>query len=449
LTRRLYNPLKVIMDKTRRRFGEHTGESGEASGYSNEYAQINSLIDNLSGKVVSLETTLQSNLPLMKSKLVSDLLEGRVESQQELGDRFDLLPYKLPKDMHYSFILLELDQALMSSISVENQQFLIYSLIDQLDELKHADLFCMAGEASSTYQVHAFLCTDDSDAELLISKLSPIRNYFAMNYHITMKLLIGPWKTDPLQVNQAYKASEGMFEYAYFNPSQDLFIYEELIVRENYREPIRMELLEQYAEALKAKRPERAKDSLSLVIGELKSGTFSADYSHQLLREIVYIYYKFVKDMHMSTRDIIPSEPFTEFENIRNVEEFEKWKLEVLDLTFEYIEQSNRGKNSTLISTVKDYVSSHLAEDLSLEVVAGVVFLSPRYLSKIFKQDTGENFVEFVTKERMNAAAHLIASTDETIETIAQQVGYNNPAYFTKRFKETFGATPTAYRAKQ
>lgn len=102
-----------------------------------------------------------------------------------------------------------------------------------------------------------------------------------------------------------------------------------------------------------------------------------------------------------------------------------------------------------MIENTKNYISKNLAEDLSLNSVAEKIFISPQYLSKVFKDETGMNFVDYVTQTRMEKAKELLTSTTENIETIAEKVGYNTPHYFIKKFKERYGVTPRNYRQNQ
>jgi two-component system response regulator YesN len=123
--------------------------------------------------------------------------------------------------------------------------------------------------------------------------------------------------------------------------------------------------------------------------------------------------------------------------------------MKVVNITFDYLDEKQKHKNADVIDKIKSYIVENLAQDLSLNSIAEVVSLSSRYLSRIFKQETGENFVDFVTSVRMHKAGELIRSSEQNIEQIALQVSYNNPAYFAKKFKETFGLTPTSYRTQQ
>jgi YesN/AraC family two-component response regulator len=137
-----------------------------------------------------------------------------------------------------------------------------------------------------------------------------------------------------------------------------------------------------------------------------------------------------------------------DFYEFTHIDQLKRWLLEVIKVTFNYIEDKQKNRNVELIDKIKGYIVDNLQEDLSLNQVADVVYLSPRYLSRIFKQETGENFVDFVTKVRMNKAGELLRDSTLNIEQIALHVSYNNPAYFTKKFKEVYGMTPSAYRSQ-
>lgn len=85
-------------------------------------------------------------------------------------------------------------------------------------------------------------------------------------------------------------------------------------------------------------------------------------------------------------------------------------------------------------------------EDLTVAGLAAEVFLSPNYLSQIFKQETGESVTEVLTKTRMEAAKELLKSADLRILEIAEMVGYENTTYFSTVFKKYTGLYPQKYR---
>ena len=99
-----------------------------------------------------------------------------------------------------------------------------------------------------------------------------------------------------------------------------------------------------------------------------------------------------------------------------------------------------------IISQVRLYIQDHLADPLSLEVLAGHVHVSASYLSRLFRKETGETFNSFVTAQRIQEAARLLRETDRRITDIAGMAGFESAKYFSYVFKKATGQTPQAYR---
>jgi len=92
------------------------------------------------------------------------------------------------------------------------------------------------------------------------------------------------------------------------------------------------------------------------------------------------------------------------------------------------------------------YLDAHYFEDVSLIDVATRFHLDPSHLSKLFKAVTDENFIEYVTRKRMEKACELLRGSDRKINEIAELVGYENQRYFSQVFKKFTGRTPSEYR---
>ncbi|KLV26585.1 hypothetical protein ABW02_10840 [Niallia circulans] len=92
------------------------------------------------------------------------------------------------------------------------------------------------------------------------------------------------------------------------------------------------------------------------------------------------------------------------------------------------------------------YIHEHYAEDLSLNILADKVYLSPRYLSDVFIQETGSGINKYIKQVRMDAAKNLLIHTNMKINDICKQVGYQNISYFVRSFRESFGLSPEKFR---
>jgi two-component system response regulator YesN len=95
----------------------------------------------------------------------------------------------------------------------------------------------------------------------------------------------------------------------------------------------------------------------------------------------------------------------------------------------------------------KGYIEDHFtSDDISLNTVAAAVGLSPNYLSVVFGRETGETFIEYLTRIRVQKAMELLRMTSLSASEIAYRVGYRNPRYFFTVFKKVTGQSPTEFK---
>ncbi|MGO4546934.1 helix-turn-helix domain-containing protein [Paenibacillus sp. 2TAB23] len=98
------------------------------------------------------------------------------------------------------------------------------------------------------------------------------------------------------------------------------------------------------------------------------------------------------------------------------------------------------------IRDIAVFLDEHYFEDLSLVDVATRFHIDPSYLSKLFKSVTGENFIEYISRKRIEKACELLSGSDRKIVEIAELTGYENQRYFSQVFKKMKGQTPSEYR---
>jgi two-component system response regulator YesN len=103
-------------------------------------------------------------------------------------------------------------------------------------------------------------------------------------------------------------------------------------------------------------------------------------------------------------------------------------------------------KDRLMIRRVKELVSQHLSQDISLQFLAERVYLHPKYLSEVFKRATGQNLSDYVTERRMEKARKLLMETTLKVAEVALMCGFSNHKYFASLFKQQTGCTPTEYR---
>ncbi len=95
------------------------------------------------------------------------------------------------------------------------------------------------------------------------------------------------------------------------------------------------------------------------------------------------------------------------------------------------------------------YIDGHYSEDLRLEDVAAMVYLSPYYFSKLFKKYQGIGFNAYVNQQRMQSALQMLEQSDWSIAVIARNLGFSQASYFCKVFRQAYRITPQAYREQR
>lgn len=108
----------------------------------------------------------------------------------------------------------------------------------------------------------------------------------------------------------------------------------------------------------------------------------------------------------------------------------------------------NLTTTDSVIRLFCEYLLSHLDQDLSLETVAREIGYSSKYISKTFKEKTGESCVSYMTRLKMQHACHLVLSGKYKNYEISELLGYKNPDYFCSLFKKHFGVTPSQYKKR-
>ena len=103
-------------------------------------------------------------------------------------------------------------------------------------------------------------------------------------------------------------------------------------------------------------------------------------------------------------------------------------------------------KDERAITGITKYLQEHLEEDMSLAVLSEKFHLNAQYISQLFKNEIGVNFLTYLTSIRMEKSKKLLISTSLSIAEVAEQSGYGDYRVFTKVFKKNEGVTPSQYR---
>ncbi len=102
--------------------------------------------------------------------------------------------------------------------------------------------------------------------------------------------------------------------------------------------------------------------------------------------------------------------------------------------------------HNLLVKKAVDYIESHYSEKLSLKEIAEKLYVTPNYLSDLFKRHTGKNISVYITDVRLEKAKEYLTIPECNVASISERVGIGNSRYFSNIFKKKYGMTPSEYR---
>lgn len=111
--------------------------------------------------------------------------------------------------------------------------------------------------------------------------------------------------------------------------------------------------------------------------------------------------------------------------------------------TYNYKCSFESSEKSNIVNTIISFMKEHYSEQLSLDKISKNTYLSPIYISKIFKEETGDSPINYLINIRLNKAKELLEEGKLSIKAIAKLVGYDDAYYFSKLFKKHFGLSPS------
>ncbi len=168
---------------------------------------------------------------------------------------------------------------------------------------------------------------------------------------------------------------------------------------------------------------------------------------HQLLHDFMQAFYIAIDERNIQAHLLFADQhSMAVFEKAdSSVSDFKVWICYLVEKAADHIALT--ADVNSVVGQIKRYVKDHLSEELSRNQIAGSVFMSPDYVSRVFRKETGVQLSEYITDVRMREARRLLETTALSIGEIADQTGYDNLAYFSRVFRIRNRVSPAQYRS--
>ena len=402
--------------------------------------------------VDQLRVSYRSSLPILRELFLNDMVRGTVDAQQ--------IEEKLRE---YEVDILDAGKWLAALIRVEPEeqaeervlskhQELIPISVKKLveDNLRGCCRFTIFNSAAGVALIAAL---DDTRTQSgLIDRLGDICKESKRMLEVTITVGVGHSCTYLEQIGASYRSAEDALGYrAIVGAGKTIYI--------NDVEPVsrgKLQLDGKDEAKLVAAIKFGPKEQIEAVIRQLVMRMGDAKV-HVRQYQIYMLSIVNCITQLMQRYDLNPGDMFRVREQDTDIlsaiwrrEEFGDWILQVAYRMNESMDRERDNTTRKVILEAKQYIQEHYQNpDLSVEMLCRRLHMSPAYFSTVFKRETGQTYIAYLTEVRLDRAVELLNETDDKTYMIAQQVGYQEQNYFSYVFKKRFGVSPTKFRGAQ
>ncbi|MDQ1910762.1 response regulator [Paenibacillus sp. GD4] len=401
-----------------------------------------------------LTYTLKENLPLLRSTLLSDVLQGLRMSEASLREKMDLLGLAGHTSRSFSIMMIRLEEAFLE-FDPSRLSLMEYAIGNMVEEL-----FGDRYDSWNTKDPHDYLVfvmtekqgtTDPDGAAWFERTANQLQAAVSTYLKGTISILVSTSGNFPAELRLLYSRSVEAFR-RHIGREKELFlrIGEELgqlapevsSLQSLYEPPTLIHLLE-------ASRWESIEEKLQAAFEEMERK--QAESQEHVMEVYFSIASAYTYISHKNGRQLsqLIAEDYgklTEGVPFRTLQQLKDWAYRTLRRIREDLERQTQDTRHSVIRQIQQFIEHNISNDVSLQKIAEHVYLHPVYVSKIYKLETGENLSDYLHRVRMDKAEYLLRNTDEKIYEIAAQLGYQRPHSFNHAFKKAFGKTPQEYR---
>lgn len=410
---------------------------------------------NRQSEVTHLKQQQNEYFPVIREKFLQNLLMGAYSDKTQIKDKIKY--FKLPYDVNESLLVsvMQIDDysKTTENTSEEDKQLLSFSVTNIVDEIV------------SNYSSGISFCLNESEFVIIFNQSVQVNGKYneiceelttclSKFLNISISIGIGTWVEGISSINSSYKDARTALQYKFYTGKSSVLDINDInIINNTTVESLNSsqiyETENQLMGFIKLGDIEGASNVLDSLFNNLCSDrNVPVDYIQSICVEIICIASRTTKEIGQNLSGIFGNQAAI-IEEIYRKENVEALRLYISDTILrvcEYFSKKYSQKNSKVILTIKDIIDQRYSEDLSIAKISEEVFLTPNYISMIFKQEMNETITNYIIKVRMETAKNLLKSTDMKILEISRKVGYEDPHYFSKAFKKYTGTHPQKYR---
>lgn len=399
-----------------------------------------------------INSILKEKLPVLRENFLFNVIFEMIQNEDEILQMASLYEIEIG-----SFLMILAECTTREEKGKHNTHLYLLGISNMLNDfLNHSYTIysIYLNNSQAVYIINSKKEVEKKDENELFELLNQLKKAAVECFNIDLTLVVSTWGNGIVQLPEKYKECIDAINYRFYFDEEDIIYYKDLSHFFMYMDDRKLKNLKN--EILLSVRYGNFTNINKLLL-ELEETLKKTKTDKQYILNFYYLLLIEVNMIKAQLSSVINTSNNSEvFENIdylneitrcKNLSELSNILRTSIQRTIEEVQNHNLNKMGSLVKKVIDYIKEnyHL-NDISLSDISEKFFVSPSYLSRLFKKETGKNLSDFINEYRIEKAKQLLLTTDLKTYEIADRVGIPDPHYFSRLFKRYTGCSPSEYK---
>lgn len=393
------------------------------------------------------------NLPMIREHFLNDLIHGEMDRQAISGK---LREYEIDIDHAEKWVAaaihLEPDEKVDKALSLHRERELIPISVRNLIEEKLKDQYRFTMFHSS-FETIIISAVDKHNTQTgLVALLSDICKETKKILEVSVTIGVGESCSNLSHVGTSVHSALNALGYRAVTGSGGLIYIHDVEPANHGKLQFDSRTETELIAAVKFGPEEKICSVVADVVGKMEAAKVHYRQYQAYILAVINALSQLAQQYDLRINEMFGVES-DYFEILTKVEKVENLRQYLTSVAFKMNEAMAEERSNTtqnVIREAKQYIQNNYRDpDLSVEKICRHLHLSQAYFSTMFKKETGQAYIAYLTDVRLNRAVELLMTTDDKTYIIAEKVGYPEQNYFSYVFKKKFGMSPTKYRGSR
>lgn len=447
------NPLNRFITNLSKKLKTHPLYAGADWKPGNEFVNFENMVQHILTDSEQLQKQIKESKPIMKWRLLTEILTNYPAHNRNIGQYMELVGVQLHPNY---FIVMSVEFDRRTEIkSGRDLHLYAYALCNVAEEMINAESKGAAMEWEDG-QCAIILSFDDEDVEQhairAVAVADMLKNFVQEHFKKTITIGIGSEVKEMRDLPVSHKQSMEALKYRLVMGNNTIIAADEL---QSYRSGQFHRLFaytDTIVDTIKVLDEEKLHHQLRSWFEQLASSNVPPDIIKQLIVQLLMKAAVLAGEIGVAQEELIPAqnvhETLEQYDSLEQLREFAAGTLAQFIGGIRH-RRNNHDKNEAIESIMRFIQQNYGNSELSLNYLSDAFHMSVSHLSKMFKDYTGGNFIDYLMEIRIEKSKVLLSGSSEKVRDIAESVGYTNVNSFTRIFKKFTGLTPSEYRDRE